>query len=174
MSIERVAQYVDIGSKVITSIAILLGGGWAFWTFVITRAGMWNLQLDITSTDVPYDACRLLTITVKLRNIGKVMIEPAQERGCTIEIRRLERSLALGEAFKWESAVAVLEETDIISHYEGNYYIEPGAEYREYLSCPVPEGSLLMTKTVFRGSDSTPITDYSVVQTRRNRTIKSP
>jgi hypothetical protein len=170
MSVDQVGQYVDIASKVITSIAILFGGGWAFWTFVMTRAGVWNLQLDVTSSDVPYDRCRLLTITVKLRNIGKVMIKPAKE-GCTIEIRRLDRNLQVGEVFEWDTAVTVLPEIEIIiTRFEGKYDIEPGAEYREYLSCAVPDGSLLMTKTVFWGVDNEPITDYSVFQTGKNRT----
>lgn len=57
------SQYVDMLNKLVTTVAIVVGGLWALWIFVISRAGQWNLQLTVSPCDLPYgEGLRLLQV----------------------------------------------------------------------------------------------------------------
>lgn len=168
MSLQEMVEYVDIASKILTSAAIVIGGIWALRRFHITREGIWNLQLDVSSTDAPYAPnLRLLLIEARMKNIGKVKVtREKKEKGCTVEIVKFDRALPSGQIFNWTAGTSLLEETDILKQFP-QYEIEPGAEYRERLGLVVPEDSLLMIRTVF-ASKGDEITDYFIFQTGKN------
>jgi hypothetical protein len=187
--------YVDMLNKLVTTVAIVVGGFWALWIFVISRAGQWNLQLTVSPCDLPYgEGLRLLQVGVGLKNVGKIKITPGR-KGCTVAVRRFDRGLSLGASLHWEQGKPVIENVDILQVYRqqdgsySEYEIEPGAEYRESLNVVVPEDTVLMIETTFWSNKKKPmkqqeqnasveddfdsIPDYCVFQTAKTQSYAS-
>ena len=170
MSVQEAIEYADFINKLLTSIAIVGAGGWALWTFVLRREGVWNLQLNISPTDLPYGpGSRLLLITVNLKNVGKVKITPGS-KGCRVSVRKLPNDLKAGEVLERDRGELLVGDVDILEHYrekEGyaGYEIEPGCEYHELISVVVPEGDIFVIKATFWWKEnSDAITEHCVTR----------
>jgi hypothetical protein len=74
---RRATDLADLTLKCVTILAIVVGGGWTFWTFVIARTDVDNLNLGVATELIRYQGdLRLLVIHVKPKNIGKVLTRP--------------------------------------------------------------------------------------------------
>jgi len=170
MSVQEAIEYADLINKLVASIAILGAGAWALWTFVLRREGVWNLQLTISPTDLPYGpGFRLLLIRVDLKNVGKVKITPGS-KGCRVSVRKLPKDARAGEVLERDRGELLVEDVDILEHYRENggyagYEIEPGCEYHELMTVIVPEGDILVIKGRFWWKEnSDAITEHCVTR----------
>lgn len=68
-------DWIDLAFKLVSLIAIPIGGWWAFHNFSITDTDKWNPKIAVSAEVLPYDAqSSLLVVHVKPKNIGKVPI----------------------------------------------------------------------------------------------------
>lgn len=165
--------YADAASKLATTLALLIGGGWAVYKFRVLRMTVWNLQVRVDANALPYrDELKLVCFTVFLTNIGKVKVLPGS-KGCTITIREVPPALLVHEELKWEDCRPLISATDIIARRFENpavpgYEIEPGTEYQEIASFILAPRGIVMVETRFWWKDDRDtITNYRFVDLRR-------
>lgn len=155
MDLQQISKIVEILNQILTALAIVVGGIWAYWNFVLKRTGVWNLQLTIVPQVIPYlKDKRLLVINVTLKNVGKVKITPGPS-GCRVSVRKLSRNLGLGKQLEWKEAKKIIDSVDVLRHYRdggreySNYEIEPNCEYHELETLVVSKGDLLNIEVKF-------------------------
>ena len=169
MDLEQVSTIAGIINQIITSLAIIVAGIWAYWNFVVRRTGIWNLQIIVNPEVLPYkNNKRLLVIYVTLKNIGSVKITPGS-KGCRVTVYRLEKNGREGKILDWEKGKIIMKEVDILKRYKGKrgylgYEIEPNCEFDEIETLIVKRGDLLLIQADFwwlKNEDV--VNDYKVV-----------
>ncbi len=171
MDPEQVAVIASIVESVAMSAALVIAGGWALHRYRLARESQWNLALDAVPSFLPYgDGRWLLSITIRLHNIGRVKLSPS-ERGCRLSVGILPRDASAGATPHWNDCAPILTEYDVIRNaspnhdqepIEANYWIEPGGEYQEIVNIVVPAGCLLMTEVDFSGLRGEKLWTYRV------------
>ncbi|OGH06570.1 MAG: hypothetical protein A2W22_02820 [Candidatus Levybacteria bacterium RBG_16_35_11] len=172
MELEKLSLISDIASQFATAIAIIAGGAWAYWNFVIKRVNVWNLSVVIDPEIYPYKGSKkLLVINVTLKNVGNVKISPGS-KGCRLTVYKLPKNKNTGESLDWEKYKTLLKDVDILRRYKGKrgyqgYEIEPNCEYDEFETLVVKKGELILIKADFwwlKNEDV--INDYKVVHVK--------
>jgi hypothetical protein len=141
----------DFIYKVLTVLALLAGGIWALFTFVLFRTAIANLQLAISPELIKYRGnLRVTLINVTLRNVGKVKITAGQA-GCRLWVRRLPANLAHGQSLDLEAGESLIDGVDLLAKYDKEfpYEIEPGSEYHEFGNLVARTGDLLSITVTF-------------------------
>jgi hypothetical protein len=141
----------DFVYKVLTILALLAGGIWALFTFVLFRTAIENLQLSISPELIKYHGnLRVALINVTLRNVGKVKITAGQA-GCRLWVRKLPTNLMHGESLDLEAGDSLVDGVDLLANYDKAfpYEIEPGSEYHEFGNLVAAAGDLLSIRATF-------------------------
>jgi hypothetical protein len=63
-------QLVDVASKVLTSLAIILGGGWVLFNYFAGRTHRPRLQLRVSGERVVRNGLEYLLVKTELSNVG--------------------------------------------------------------------------------------------------------
>ena len=174
MSLDEVSKLFGIASKGVTILAILVGGAWASWRFLIRREHVWNLQIGLGLDQIP------LMNNLALSNVGNVKIVPGPS-GCWVSVRQVDHSLKHSDIVSWDEAIPVADNIDALRHYKKgdtypDYEIEPGCEYHEIENVAVQAGFVYLVKVQFWWKkDSDSIEEYGVIQVPRkgSRTQKA-
>ena len=154
MNGQEVNTLSDIIVNIVTSLAIIIGGVWGYWTFVIKRQNVWNLQITLEPEIIPYShSKRLLVIYVILRNVGQVKVTPGP-KGCQLTIWKMQSDKKEGELVLPKEGEKLIEKLDILRKYKekGSYWhyeIEPNCQYQEMESIVVNKGVLLAIEAKF-------------------------
>jgi len=56
MDIQNVVIASDIFESLVTALAIIFGGIWGYWNFVIKRQSIWNLQISLEPEIIAYNS----------------------------------------------------------------------------------------------------------------------
>lgn len=92
--LEMAHLWVDLVSKVLGGIAILVAAWWTYTNFTVERTHDPNLELSIEPRVHPLDDSRvLLAVDVFMRNVGKVAVVPRFANGEDQESAGLEISI---------------------------------------------------------------------------------
>jgi hypothetical protein len=166
--LKETADRLDLVSKVITTLALLAGGIWALFTFVLFRSAEQSLLLAIEPRSITYhDDLRVVLFNISLRNAGKVVIK-AGSGGCRVWINELPQTTIVGASVDLDAGEQLVDGLDLLAHYDKSfaYEIEPGSEYHEFGNVVVAVGSLLSVRATFYfgsvdGDDA--ITEYRLV-----------
>lgn len=138
MNLQKTKDWADIVLKVISVIAIIVGGIWAYFQFAVTAATDSNIELAIKTEVIHYsENDRLLLIHVRPKNIGKVPVSPDH---FTVSMRDLPLNLKPGKI-----DLDNLNEsysTSILDKYKDGYDLEPGVTYDEVWAVIVPKDTM--------------------------------
>ena len=154
MNLATVNVIIEDLYYIIAGLAILVGGAWAYWIFVIRRQGVWNLRVSLDTDIVPYTSSkRILSIYVVLKNVGNVKVTPSP-KGCRVSVYVLPKTYKGGELISFENHTALVKELDILRRYKEKgaywgYEIEPNCEYKEAEFLVVSKGDVLAIEAVF-------------------------
>ncbi len=152
--------------NLVTVVAIVIGGMWAFQRFVITRETAWNVQVTVTPTVLPYDAnCHLMVVKVSLKNVGKVIFR-AGRKGIELKVDELLKKAAVGEPFlsKLNRKAITAKPIPMLDDDAKLYEIEPGGEYHEVEAMLVPKDVFLAVSVTVFGDDELPVDEEVIVR----------
>lgn len=160
MKLQSAQDLSDLTLKVMSIIAIILGGWWAYYQFDISRATASNIQVAVTSESKNYDesSCILL-IHVKVKNIGKVLVKPNKD-GFIVSVRRIPKNLNQGP-IELEK-MPLMHRVNLLKRYRDGYELEPEVEYDEIVALIVPKSSMYAVKATFNLSDETEVDQTAV------------
>lgn len=190
--LEMAHLWVDLVSKVLGGVAILVAAWWTYTNFTVERTHDPNLELSIEPRVHPLDDGRvLLAVDVFMRNVGKVAVVPRfadgedrQSAGLEISIVSMEpsrRSTTETAAtddnpdvvwFDWTSGdgapETILRKRNLLSSNEDyrdrRYQLNPGVRYREPFACIVDRGRLYAIRARFWTDEGT-VADLVYVDT---------
>ena len=154
MNVQNVVIISDIFESLVTALAIILGGIWSYWNFVIKRQSIWNLQLFLEPEILTYNSGqRLLVVYVVLKNTGQVKVIPGP-KGCRISIWEIPKNKEKGNQIFPKEGKVLLKNIDILRKYKekGGYWkyeIEPNCLYQEVEAITVMKGDLLGIEVKF-------------------------
>jgi hypothetical protein len=173
-STKRVMPGVETVYHVLASVAIIVGGIWALFTYVVQHEGIWNVDLSISSESMPYkDTLRAVVVRVDLQNRGKRAVR-AGEGGLELTVVRVPQGLEPYQPvwrtkmiFDDKGQQTVANHIDMLRHYKSHgiyeYELEPAAVYQETEAILAKEGDLLLLEIQFFGPDGDSIRQYKYV-----------
>ncbi|MES2155549.1 MAG: hypothetical protein V4510_10480 [bacterium] len=177
MNLDEWNKILDAASKVVTMLAVVIGGLWAYLKFGRERTAKWNLQVGVKADVLPYNASlRLLVVHVQLKNIGKVIIRPGA-KGLLVTVRAVPAGAPQNAFINYSKAPAVAHRQVLRTrqdppHREGflwlkkafwAYKLEPGEGYHEVEALIVAPG-LIAVEAVFDGPDGDFVDDTCFVR----------
>jgi hypothetical protein len=92
-----VVAYLSVLATIVTIVAAVVGGAWAFYLYRETDSGFPTIELDLSAETHPFTADkRLLIVTLEPKNVGKV---PAHfsDRGVGFRVSKIPHKHGLGE-----------------------------------------------------------------------------
>jgi hypothetical protein len=81
----RWGQLLDVASKLLTALAIVVGGGWVLFNYFAGRTHRPRLQLRVSGERVVRDGLGYLLVRTELSNVGLARVELVSD-GCTTTI----------------------------------------------------------------------------------------
>ena len=154
-------DWSDLLLKVISIIAIALGGGWAYYQFDITETTASNVQVSVTSEYRKYsDSLRLLIVHAKAKNIGKILVQPGKD-GFVVTVQRIPPNLNPGP-LELEKLPVTYPPVNIVKRFPDGYELEPGVEYDEVAVFVVPSGEMYAVKATLDLGDTYEVDNTAV------------
>lgn len=136
MDMQKARDWIDLVLKVMSIIAIIAAGAWAYYQFSMSGTNEINVQIAVTMDTLQYtNDNRLLLIHARPKNIGKVPVIPQH---LTVIVRRFPSDLKSG-SIDLEKLEQVYT-TDVLKKYPDGYDMELGVEYDEVIALVVPKG----------------------------------
>ena len=152
----------------LASLAILVGGGWALYHFVLRREGESGLQIEFNVQDEDaVGIAQLKTVEVNIKNIGKRKLELDQNANITageeeseesfrhpfsLKIRNITGALNNFDCYDWSrfnfSHKNSDQEYDLLIGYDKTvFFAEPGEEYSFLKIINLAPGDYLLKAT---------------------------
>lgn len=165
-------DHVDIVSKWVTILAILIGGIWAYYNFNITDTGTSNAEIAISTEVFPYDVnSSLVIVYIKPKNIGKVPIEITGD-GITLTLKEIPKDVKVGH-IDMEKITAIVYVPNLVKKYDG-YFLEPGVTLNEVETFILPHGKTFLVEVAMDLGDDFDVGSYHVVQIPGNPLFRRP
>lgn len=170
-------EFAETADHLATVVALLIGGGWVLYQYVIRRSGESGLYIDLNMQASDWKpGSKLVFIDVVLRNTGQRCIDATTDSPSSLEQQfegsiRYAGSLQLRKVSSqasgavvhidwWDKssgllAQPVIPETDLLKEYtdqEGKveFFLEPGEEYH-LGNAFILEPGIYLAKIVFVG-----------------------
>jgi hypothetical protein len=162
VSLQRARDWADLGVKLLTMVAILVGGYWAYYKFRVTDEAEISAVVAVSAEVLPYsrESC-LLLLHVRPKNIGNVPISFGN-KGFVVTVRSVPAGSNPGALDL--DAQPKFYETDILQRFPDGYDLEPRADYDELVALVVPKGSMFSAKAVLNLPDGTEVDHTAVVR----------
>jgi hypothetical protein len=126
-SLDNLQAIVAITGDLITAVAVIVGGVWAYFKLVKNRTYRPRIDVAIAGAWVDAGGARRLHVTTSLRNIGASMVELIQEStGLGVDGMQAGR----GRHVDWVPG-------PVVSIFESHAWIEPGETVTDDLIAPV-------------------------------------
>jgi hypothetical protein len=161
---EAVKNYAEM-------MAILVGGGWAFWRFCLRREKETALDIALTHTSIPEkEGCFLAYFDVTLTNKSPVQVVAKRKRlpafsdagevlqySCSVLLRPVATAASLGSIVQWfadadaKSPLPGDIEADLLGEYEDggktDFWMEPSESYHVGVGVVLRSGAYLAMVT---------------------------
>lgn len=141
-----VKDIVGLTEQVMTILAIVLGGAWAYFNFIKGRVYHPRLEPRVSAVLKPGSNFKHVLINAEVKNVGLSNV-PIQKEGTAIRLLALtqENYGKTGWEIDWEDRHLVT-----LSVFESHGWIEPGETIREQRLIPLREDGLLALKVELR------------------------
>jgi len=187
----RAHLWADLVSKVLGAVALVVAAWWTYSNFTVERTHDPTMEVSVEPSVDPLDGDRvLLTVSVFLRNAGKVAIAPRYQQhdgdrdaGLEISIVEIEPTARAPEAAEQEPSAAVpwfdwtsgdgrpkpiLAKRNLLASNEDyrrrRYQLNPGVRVREPFACVVARNRLYAIRARF-WTDEGSVADLIYVDT---------
>jgi hypothetical protein len=153
MTFEEIEKLAGIVQSAVTTLALVIGAGWAIRKYIIRREEVWNLKLRYEYEVRPFtERYDLLLLYLHAENIGNIVIRIGK-KGCVVTVREIPRSADRPHMLRPDQERPPLLEEEIINSRGTakyiRYEIEPGASYKHTIPLVLPRGILLEVRAVF-------------------------
>ena len=163
-------DYVELLSKVVTILAILIGGIWTYRNFNLERTDIPSPQILVDPQVVAYTKEKvLLVLNVIIKNVGKRVVK-VNKNGCKVSLVLIPPDEPLYKRLRFLENQAVVNDENILDEYyvgeKWRYEIEPGSEYHEVYHGVMPKGRHAHVKVSLHFGpipNDDAITEYRVV-----------
>jgi len=122
LTLSNTQKLVDIAQQLVTIIAIIVGGFWAYFNFVKGRFYRPRLELDISGEVTLHDDISYLLVTGEVKNVGLSKFENTQATTLEVLWCEAEEGITIPESIWWER----FPEDPAWSLFEAHEWIEPG------------------------------------------------
>lgn len=162
IDLQKARDWADLVLKMLSVVAIIAGGLWAYYQFQVTETDASNIQLTISTEVVKYsDENRLLLIHIKPKNIGKVLVTPGKD-GLVLTVRKFPGDYKPGAVDL--DKLSEVHRVNVLKKYPDGYELEPGVEYDEVDALIVPKGAVYAVDAVMDLGDNTEVDQMHIVQ----------
>ncbi len=162
MSLDRHRDIADLILKYVSTVAIVVGGCWAAYTFLVGENTATIIQLTITSETLQYGGGNgLLVVHVKPKNIGKKLVVLDKQR-FDVVITKIPANLSPGMLHPQKNLPYHVE--NLMTRFRDGYELEPGIEYDELVSLIVPAGSVYAIRSQLELGDGTEVDQDAIVR----------
>jgi len=156
---ERWLPYADFTLKLVSTVAFMVAGGWAYIQYLSAGSDNWMVNLDIQTEVLPYkDDLRMLVVHVKSKNPRNRLIEldKAENDSYTLTVRKIATGLKSGAAVDFNKGEPI-GEADFMPD-DGVYSFVPNAEFDDVAAFILPVNTLvcLSAKLTTQGTDFVP------------------
>lgn len=136
---KKAIDIADLIVKCLSSLAIIVGGYWAYYQFDLGGAKGWEDNMSIQTQVMPYhDNLRLLVVHVKSKNPRNVKFELNKPDGSfELLVHKIPDELKSG-AVTLEDEGEVLAKVNLLP--EDGYEFLPNAEYDDMATIVLPVG----------------------------------
>ncbi|TXH05570.1 MAG: hypothetical protein E6R07_01815 [Nevskiaceae bacterium] len=162
MKFQVAREWADFILKVLTSIAIAVGGVWSYFEFSLMETAATNIQLTLATEVLDYGPNeKLLVIHVRPKNIGKTLAT-TPKKGFVVSVKSIPQNIPQGEVSldKFRDFYS----GDLMQRFADGYELEPGVEYDELVTLVVPTGSIFFVKAEFPLADNDEVDQTAVVK----------
>jgi hypothetical protein len=137
---------VGLTEQVMTILAIVLGGAWAYFNFIKGRVYHPRLEPRVSAVLKPRPNFQHVLINTEVKNVGLSNV-PIQKEGTAIRLLALTQDnyVKTGWEIDWEDHHLVT-----LSVFESHGWIEPGETIREQRLIPLREEGLLALRVEVR------------------------
>ncbi|MFZ6688482.1 hypothetical protein ACO0K0_12115 [Undibacterium sp. SXout11W] len=136
---KKIIDSTELISKWVTISAIIAGGIWAYYNFLIVDYKLPNAQITLSTEVIDTGGdLRLLVVHIKPTNIGKVPIEIKSD-GLSLSLRKIPSGNGKSEQINLDEIKPVFEKKDLLKRYE-SYLMEPAVMYDEVALFYLPKG----------------------------------
>lgn len=177
MSAAAITQWIDAFHNIVVAAAAIIGGVWAYTSFLRERRNQAALNVDASVTTDTLGNRYLATFEVRMTNAGRIRVEAhahpqkfydgveALAHDCCLQLRRLEALPATPATIDWFNSklahqIVGIEDMNLLSNYEnprkGNaieFWMEPGESYVLSACCVLDTGHYLAKVTFIAAGD---------------------
>ncbi|VBT48808.1 hypothetical protein [Burkholderia pseudomallei] len=128
---KRALDIADVALKVLSCLAIIGGGIWAYYQFDLAGATNWQSNLSIETQVLPYrDDLRLLVVHVKSKNPRSVSFRLVKNDGDSfvLRVQRIPDDAKTNALIATDKRDAIVPDIDLLADTGGEYEFAPNAE----------------------------------------------
>ncbi|MBR8032823.1 hypothetical protein [Burkholderia vietnamiensis] len=144
---KRALDIADLTLKVLSCLAIIGGGIWAYYQFDIAGATNWQSNLSIETQVLPYrDDLRLLVVHVKSKNPRSVAFRLVKTDGDSfvLRVQRVPDEAKANTIIAPDKRDAVVPNIDLLADTGGEYEFAPNAEMDDMRTIVLKVGSTVV------------------------------
>ncbi|RQT18558.1 hypothetical protein [Burkholderia contaminans] len=171
---KRALDIADLALKVLSCLAILGGGVWAYYQFDIAGATNWQSNLSIETQVLPYRGdLRLLVVHVKSKNPRSVAFRLIKKDGDSfvLHVERVSDDAKVNMIVAPRKQDAVVPDIDLLADTGGEYEFAPNAEMDDMRAIVLKVGSTIALTADMEANNGTfdtrgkPNTDFITAST---------
>ncbi|KVG35093.1 hypothetical protein WK72_21590 [Burkholderia ubonensis] len=171
---KRALDIADLALKVLSCLAILGGGVWAYYQFHIAGATNWQNNLSIETQVLPYrDDLRLLVVHVKSKNPRSVEFHLVAKDGDSfvLRVQRVSDDAKANTLIAPGKRDVVVPDIDLLANTGGEYDFAPNAEMDDMRTIVLKVGSTIVLTADMEANNGTldehgkPDTDFMSAST---------
>lgn len=144
---KKAIEIADLALKVLSCIAIIGGGVWAYYQFKIAGSTDWQNNLALETQVLPYhDDLRLLVVHVKSKNPRNVTFNLRKKDGDSfvLRVQRIEDDAKVNTIIDPDERNVVVPDMDLMANTGGEYEFAPNAEMDDMRTIVLKVGSTLV------------------------------
>ncbi|MFM0275783.1 hypothetical protein PQR37_30230 [Paraburkholderia nemoris] len=141
---KRTIEIADLVLKVLSCLAIIGGGVWAYYQFDISGSTGWQNNLALETQVLPYhDDLRLLVVHVKSKNPRNVEFNLVKKDGDSfvLRVQRVADDAKVNTIVDLDRRNVVVPDIDLLANTGGEYDFAPNAEMDDVRTIVLQVGS---------------------------------
>ncbi|MXN77881.1 hypothetical protein GR157_24435 [Burkholderia sp. 4701] len=144
---KRAIEVADLVLKVLSCLAIIGGGVWAYYQFDIAGSTGWQNNLALETQVLPYhDDLRLLVVHVKSKNPRNVEFNLVKKDGDSfvLRVQRVADDAKANTVIAPGRSNVVVPDIDLLANTGGEYDFAPNAEMDDMRTIVLKVGSTVV------------------------------
>jgi hypothetical protein len=146
-SMKKAIEIADLALKVLSCLAIIAGGVWAYYQFDIGGSTNWQNNLTLDTQVLPYHGdLRLLVVHVKSKNPRSVEFDLVKKDGDSfvLRVQRMSDDAQADTILEPDRRNVIVPDIDLMARTGGEYDFAPNAEMDDMRTIVLKVGSTVV------------------------------